>query len=79
MLGFENRKFGDTYIFGKYVGAIFFVNILHDKGPVFLFLFLDILFLTSFVNPGYKYITGLKIANDAFTNKLFFCFVTFYC
>lgn len=33
VLGFENRKFGDTYIFGKYVRVIFFVNILQDKVP----------------------------------------------
>ena len=75
MLGFENRKFGDTYIFGKYVRVIFFVNILQDKDPPLFvqeFFFLCVLiFLTSFVNTGYKYITGLKIANDAFTNKLF--------
>ena len=72
MLGFENRKFGDTYIFGKYVRVIFFVNILQDKVPPLFakeFFFCFLIFLTSFVNTGYKYRTGLKIANDAFTNE----------
>ena len=46
MLGFEKRKFGDTYIFGKYVRVIFFVNILQDKVPPlfakeFFFCFFD--------------------------------------
>ena len=83
MLGFENRKFRDTYIFGKYVRVIFFVNILQDKVPPlfakeFFFIFCFLIFLTSFVNTGYKYKTGLKIANDAFTNETnFFLFCDF--
>ena len=42
------------------------------------FFFCFLIFLTSFVNTGYKYRTGLKIANDAFTNETnFFLFCDF--
>ena len=82
MLGFENRKFRDTYIFGKYVRVIFLLTFYKTKFLPCLrksfFCFLYLIFLTTFVNTGYKYKTGLKIANDAFTNETnFFLFCDF--
>lgn len=54
------------------------VNILLDKvSPLFVQeFFLFILFFTSSVNTEYKYITGLRIANDAVASATFFYFAT---
>ena len=62
MLGFENRKFGDTYIFSKYVLS-FFLTFYKTKFLLRLSKFLSFTnFFMSTVNTGYKYINELKIA-----------------
>ena len=62
MLGFENRKFGDTYLFSKYVLS-FLLAFYKTKFLLRLGKFLSFTnFFISAVNTGYKYITELKTA-----------------